>query len=139
VSQENLETAKNLTRLFNEGEPDAFYECIAEDVYGEDLNAPPDVSGVFEGRGALRKYIAGWDDVFDDFVAEVDEYIAEGDYVVSVLRWIGTAKGSGARVEWRGADAYRFQDGIVVWWTSGYPDKQTALDAVRQRAASAVE
>src|SRR4051794_24430616 len=115
------------------------FQGIAEDVYGEDLNAPPDVSGVFEGRGALRKYMAGWTDVFDDFVAEVDEYIADGDYVITVVRWIGTAKESGARVEWRGADAYRFEDGIMVWWTSGYPDKQAALDAIRRHVASAVE
>ena len=72
-------------------------------------------------------------EIFDDFTREVDEYVEIGDWVITVGRWVGTARGSGARVEEAGANAARFRNGKVVEWITSFPDKETAIEAVRAR------
>jgi ketosteroid isomerase-like protein len=133
VSHENVELAKRLYAVLLRGELDALSEHMTEDVVGMDLNAPLDEPSVFHGRRALHDYLTRWTEIFEEFRPEVDEWIDAGDYVVAAVRWIGTAKGSGAEVEGKGADAHHFRDGKIDWWASGYPDKEAALRGVEER------
>ena len=54
-------------------------------------------------------------------------------WVISVGRWIGRGKESGAEVKGRAASAFRFRDGKVVEYVLGFPSKEAAVEFVRLR------
>jgi ketosteroid isomerase-like protein len=60
----------------------------------------------------------------------VDEYVATGDWVIAVGRWVGRGKASGVPVEARGANAARWRDGKIVEYLLGFESKEAALKAV---------
>jgi hypothetical protein len=62
-------------------------------------------------------------DAFDEFLAEVEEYVQIGDHVLCVTHWEGRGKDSGVTVDVRQIDAYACRDGKIVWATLGYPAK----------------
>ena len=133
MSGENVEAAKRLRELWLTGGFDAVRDLIAEDVLVTDVRAAPDAPRVVRGRDAMEAAFAGYDEVFDDFVREVDEYVEAGDWVIVVGRWVGTAKLSGARVEDRSVNAACVRGGKLVEWILSLPDKEAALEAVRRR------
>ena len=57
-----------------------------------------------------------WRESFDEFRAEISEYIDAGDHVVCVTRWTGRGKASGAVVD--------------VAQVEGFADRQKALEAI---------
>ena len=71
-----------------------------------------------------------WRESFDEFRAEISEYIDAGDHVVCVTRWTGTGKASDAAVDVSQVDVYELRDGQIVRATLAYPDKATALEAL---------
>ena len=68
--------------------------------------------------------------MLDDLHREVEEWIDAGDWVISVGRWKGRGKASGAEVEGYSANAGRFRDGKLVEWIGNFPTKEAALAAV---------
>jgi ketosteroid isomerase-like protein len=132
MSAENVELAKRAS----EGDLETLLDLVADDVTVTDAHAPVDAPTVYRGRQGLLAAYERFVDIFDDFTREVDEYVEVGDWVITVGRWVGTAKGSGARAEEPGANAARFRDGRVVEWIVSFPDKATAMEAVRARQRS---
>jgi ketosteroid isomerase-like protein len=82
MSQENVEIVRRGNAAFNDGEVDAFLEVIAPDAELQDLANPPDRSGVVNGRAAIHQAWTLWTAAFDEFRADVDEYIDKGDVVI---------------------------------------------------------
>jgi SnoaL-like domain len=90
----------------------------------------PDEPSVFYGREAGLSHWAALVEVFDHLHWEVDQWLDVGDWVITVGRWKGRGKASGAEVERRTANAERWRDGTLVEMLLGLGSKAKALDAV---------
>jgi ketosteroid isomerase-like protein len=131
MSQENLELAKRLHAMALAGDIDM--TLIADDLVVTEIHGPLDAPGVFHGREAALRRWAATVEVFDDFHQEVDEWLDVGDWVITVGRWKGRGKVSGAEVAGRAANAERWRDGKLVELLIGFGSKAKALEAVGPR------
>jgi ketosteroid isomerase-like protein len=131
VSRENVEIVRRGFDAFNRGadfdrwvsefvDPEIEYHTSVED---------PDAA-IHRGHEGYRRYVEQWQESFDDFHADVEEYIAVGDdRVFTWVRWTGLGRGSGVRADWHLAMIYTLRNGKVVRGDE-YFDRAEALKAV---------
>ena len=130
MSQENVEIVRRGTGLLNAGEWEAAFALYHADAEYRDLQHAPDMPEAFYGHAGLRGVAAMWTEVYDEFGAEVYEYIDAHPWVVCDTRWYGKSKDSDVPVDVRVADAYEVRDRKIVRAIMSYPDVETALKAV---------
>ena|SRR5437763_8267019 len=128
---ENLDVVRRANELFTAGDWDAALELVHPSVAFRDLQTAPDIPEVLHGRDSVLLALAHWIDAYDEFGAEVYEYIDADPWVVCDTRWHGKGKGSEVLVDVHQADTCKVEDGKIVEWIVGYPDVATALKAVR--------
>ena len=133
MSQGNLELAKRLHAMLLAGDIDGALARMRDDLVLTEIHGPVDAPSVFHGREAALSHWAATVEVFDDFHWEVDEWLDVGDWVITVGRWKGRGKASGAEVEGRAANAERWRDGKLVEMLLGLGSKAKALEAVGLR------
>src|SRR4051794_31990116 len=133
MSRENVEVVRRGNAAFNGGDYEAAAESWHPDVEFRDRAHAADASETLKGAQALLSLLSEWRESFDDFRAEISEYIEAGDHVVCVTRWTGRGKASDAGVDVSQVDVYELREGKIVRATLAYPDKTTALDAVGLR------
>jgi ketosteroid isomerase-like protein len=133
MSQENLELAKRLHGMVLADDIDGVLALTAEDFVATETHGALDEPSVFYGREAGLTHWAALVEVFDDLHWEVDEWLDVGDWVITVGRWKGRGKASGAEVEGRTANAERWRDGKLVEMRLGLGSKAKALEAVGLR------
>jgi ketosteroid isomerase-like protein len=100
------------------------------DIELRDLQHPPDSPELMRGSEAVMAYLEQWEQAFDEFTAEIEEYIDAGDRVITMTHWRAIGKDSGLAVDLRVADVFEFADGKVVRATMSYADKHAALKAL---------
>jgi ketosteroid isomerase-like protein len=118
---------------FNRGDYEAFAESLHPEVEFRDHAHAADAPETLKGAPALLSLLSEWRESFDDFRAEISEYMEAGDHVVCVTRWTGRGKASDAAVDVAQVDVYELREGKIVRATLAYPDKTTALEAVGLR------
>jgi ketosteroid isomerase-like protein len=133
VSDANVELLRRLNALANGGDWDAAIEAFHPDVEWVDLSHAPDTPELVHGRKAIRALWSDWNEVFDEFGVEVYDYVDADPWVICDVRWHGRGRGGDIVVDVRQADAYEVRDGKVIRAVLAYPDKATALEAVRAR------
>jgi ketosteroid isomerase-like protein len=131
MSRENVEIVRRGTALLNAGNWDAAFALYHPQAEYRDLQHGPDMPEVFYGDAGLRAVAAMWMEVYDEFGAEVYEYIDVHPWVVCDTRWHGTSKDSEVPVDVRVADAYEIENGLIVRAIMSYTDVAAALDALR--------
>lgn len=98
------------------------YEVLAE-THATDYVAhnPPGADGNLEGREALKAYFKDVKKAFPDLTAEVEQVVAEDDYVTARVTYTGTHEGTfmdipatGETATIEGMVMNRFEDGKVV-------------------------
>jgi len=129
VSQENVEILRRSNEALRRGDIEGVLRDFAPHVEWRDLQHPPDTPELVHGVASLREILHEWLGAFDDFKAEVEEFIDTGDCVVTVTRWHGRGRESGLPVDTFTAEVYEFADGKVIRATAGYPDRAAALEA----------
>jgi ketosteroid isomerase-like protein len=130
VSRENVEIVRQLNMLFNAGEIDTAMDRVHPDVQFRDLQNAPDLPETVRGRDSMRRVVAQWASVYEDYRADVVEYLDADPWVLVDVRWHGKGKGSGLQVDHRTVDACKVQDGKLVEYVVGYRDVAAALKAV---------
>src|SRR4051812_32098220 len=130
MSQENVEIVRRGNDAFNRGDFERFAECLHPDIEFRDLAHAADAEETLRGAQALPSLMSEWRESFDEFRAEISEYIDAGYHVVCVTRWTGRGKASGAVVDVAQVDVYELREGKIIRATLAYPDKRTALEAV---------
>jgi len=130
MSQRNVQILRQCAALLNVGDWDALLELYDPAVELRDLRHPPDMPEVVHGRRAIRLVVTRWSVPYDEFGAEVFEYIDADPWVICDTRWHVKAKGSDVPSEARVADAYEVKDGKIVRAIVGYPDVAKALKAL---------
>ena len=130
MSEQNVELVRRMNQAFNNRDVEAMLEMCADDVQIEDLHPAPDMPPVAHGKHEVLRLIAGWVDAFDEFGAEIAEFIDVDDrHVAVVVRYRGTQRDTGVVVDMRGVDLWEFDDGKLIRGTVGYPDRDAALAA----------
>src|SRR5205809_7888296 len=125
MSQENVEIARRAwAASARPGDEAVFRE------YGAEVDVC-DGFCVGEGRGldGVREHFGEWVSTFDEWGAEVEEWIDAGDDVIAVLRSRGRGKRSGIPVEERQSHVWTLRDG-KLWRLRIYASKGEALKAV---------
>ena len=130
MSQENVEIVRRLNAAFNRRDRETMFATYHPDVEWCDLQHAPDAPERLHGVSAVKAYLDQWYEAFDDFTAEIEEYIDAGASVVAMTRWRAEGKESGVALDQRTADVFEFADGKVVRVTMGYSNKADALKAV---------
>ena len=130
MSQENVEIVRRGNAAFNSGDYVAFAESLHPDIEFGDRAHAADAPATLRGAQALLSLLSEWRESFDDFRAEIQEYIEAGDHVVCVTRWTGRGKASDAVVDISQVDVYELREGKIVRAMLAYPDRATALEAV---------
>ena len=133
MSQENIEIVRRGNAAFNRGDVDVFLEMLAPDAEFRDLANAPDQAPVVKGRAAIHEVWTLWLSAFDEFSADVDEYIDRGDAVICAVHWLGQGKGSGMSIDTHQFDVYELREGRIVRATLGFQSKAEALAAVELR------
>src|SRR5712671_3642575 len=113
MSQEKVDVMRRANALFNGRDWAALIELYHPEVELRDLQHAPDMPEVLRGPRALDLVVATWRDVYDDFGAEVYEYIDADPWVICDTRWHGKVKGSDVPIALRVADAYEINDGKI--------------------------
>jgi ketosteroid isomerase-like protein len=128
MSEENVEIVKRTFELFNQGEDDQMVdECYDPQAVYYSREDEPD-TGVYRGRQAIRENFRRWREMFEDFRAEVDEYIDAGELVVTPGWLCGRGRDSGAEVREPYSWVARLRDGKIVE-VREYRTKDEALEA----------
>ena len=135
MSQKNVAILSRCAELLNVGDWDALFELYHADVEVEfrDVRPPPDIPEVLRGRDGLRRVVAHWTAPYDEFGAEVREYIDADPWVVCDTHWYAKSKGSDRATKVRFADAYEVKTGKIRRAIIGYRDVAGALDEVDGR------
>ena len=133
MSQENVEIVRRGNAALNNGDADAFLEMLAPDAELQDLENPPDQSGVVKGRAAIHEAWTLWTAAFDEFRADIGEYIDKGDVVICATHWHGQGKGSGIVVDTHQFDVYELREGRIVRMTLALRSMAEALEAAGLR------
>jgi ketosteroid isomerase-like protein len=130
MSQENVEIVRRANTLANAGERESVLALLDPHAEWCDLAHAPDTPDVVRGIDAIRSIWQQWTIAFDEFGADVYEYIDAHPWVVCDVRWHGKGRGSGLSIDLRQADAYELQHGKIVRVVLAYPDVAAALKAV---------
>jgi SnoaL-like polyketide cyclase len=99
MSQENVEVVRRANALTNAGDWDALAELCHPDIETRNLQSPLDMPEVVQGREDQRGVATGFLEVYDEFGAQVYEYIDAHPWVICDVRWHGKGKGSDVPIE----------------------------------------
>jgi ketosteroid isomerase-like protein len=132
MSQENVETIREMFAIFNErgvqAAVDAFGHLLAPDFRLEETAELPD-PGAYAGREAFIANLAKLEEAFDEVRMEPLEVHDLGDKIVAVVSIRARGRGSGAPVETTFAQLWSLRDGKAVSLRD-FPTKDKALEAV---------
>lgn len=124
TEQTNTQRVQKLYDSFAKGDFEAIGDIMDSDV---ELHEPKGIAG----GGTHHGFDEIVEDVFsrlgtewEDVSVVPERYVADGDTVVALLTWSGTASKTGESVEYPNAHVFDFEDGKIVEWRS-YAD--TAL------------
>ena len=136
MASKNVELLRRCAELLNVGDWDALFELYHHDVDVEfrDVTPPPEIPEVLHGREAVRRIVAHWTAPYDEFGAEVHQYIDADPWVICDTRWYRMGNAGEPPVEVRFADTYEVEAGKIRRAVIGYRDVATALEAVREAA-----
>lgn len=132
MSRRNVELLSRCAELLNVGDWDALFEMYAADVQVEfrDLWPIPDTPEVLRGREAFRRVVAHWSEPYDEFGAEVYEYIDADPWVICDTRWHRKGKGAEVSVDVHFSDAYEIKHGKINRAILGCASVAAALEAI---------
>jgi ketosteroid isomerase-like protein len=127
----NVKALEPVYAEWGEGRFDKWFDVFADDYeWGFSSDFPegsvaPDPA-VSEGMSArLHAWLSAW----EDWRCPAQQYIALGDQVLVLARYVGVAKGSGAPVDQEGAHLWTMREGKAVR-LEVFPDRRAALAAI---------
>jgi ketosteroid isomerase-like protein len=129
MSEENVEMARRAYEAFNRGDYEGSVASFAPDFEFISSGAIPGVEGVYRGPEEYRRQVVErFGDEFDDFGADVHEFIDAGDQVLTSLTFRGRGKQSGVESRWNTWHLWTVRNGRIVHG-QGFTSRDEALEA----------
>jgi uncharacterized protein len=134
VTRENVEILKEAYEALNRGEIEGALGVLEPDAEWHEHSDLPE-AGVYRSRDAIRTFLLGYLESWEEFHQETEELIDSGDRVAVFLRTAVKGKGSGIEVEGCYAHLWTMRGGRGVR-VDAYADPSGAREALRQAEAT---
>jgi ketosteroid isomerase-like protein len=114
MSHDNIALVRNLYEAFNRGDVPTVLAGFADDIEWNEAEGMP-YGGQYHGPQAVAENVFGpiTNDV-EDFAVTPEEILADGDRVVALVNYTGTAKESGNKLAMPAAHVWTVTDGKVA-------------------------
>jgi ketosteroid isomerase-like protein len=129
MSQENLETVKEFTKVFEAGDRNTWRDYFDPEVIWDTSASAMPSAGIHHGHQGIEQFFRDWLGTWSDHRIETREYIDAGDSVIVVFHQSGTGRGSGVRAERDFFGVYDLRDSKVVRYRQ-YESREEAVEAV---------
>ena len=114
MSDDNIAFVRGLYEAFGRGDVDAVLGGFDENIEWNEAEGMP-YGGQYHGPQAVAENVFGpITNDFDNFTVTPDEILADGERVVSLVTYTGTAKESGNALEMKAAHAWTVRDGKAM-------------------------
>jgi ketosteroid isomerase-like protein len=114
MSQDNIALVRGLYEAFGRGDVPTVLAGFADDIEWNEAEGMP-YGGQYHGPNAVAENVfAPITDDFNDFAVTPEELFADGDTVVTIARYTGTAKESGKALDLQAAHAWNVRDGKIA-------------------------
>ena len=128
MSQENVETVKTFTSLFEAGDRTSWRDYFDPDVIWDTSASAMPSAGIYHGHEGVERFFRDWLGTWSDHRIETREFIDAGDSVIVVFHQSGIGRGSGVRTERDFFGVYDLEDSKVVRYRQ-YESRKDALEA----------
>lgn len=130
MSPKNVQILTRCAELLNVGDWDALFELYHPEVIVEfrEVQPLPDIPDMLRGRDGIRRIVEHWTAPYDEFGAEIYQYIDADPWVICDTRWYRKGELSDVTLGVRFADAYEVENGKIRRAIIGYPDVASAVD-----------
>jgi ketosteroid isomerase-like protein len=130
MSEENIDLVRRMQEAFLGADPESALAYLAPDVV-YDARERPD-GKVWHGRDGVRRAMLEWGEVWEEWEIGTDGYLEAGsDKVLILWHERGRGRGSGVRMEQRGANLVTVCEGRIVHLRL-YVNREAALEAAAQ-------
>ena len=127
MSQENVETMREIVEAFNERDGRRFDAFLTEDAEIVPVRAALEGT-VYSGPNAATQYCTAVDQSWDDLRWEVEEIRDGGEWVLALGRIRGKGHDTGAAIDSRAGWMAHFRSGDIAKFQT-YADRAEALEA----------
>ena len=128
MSEQNVETVKEFTRIFEQGDRETWREYFDPEVVWDTSASTWPSAGVLHGHAGVEQFFRDWLGTWRNFEVETSEYLDAGDSVVVVFRQQGTGRGSGIPMERDFFAIYELRESKVVRYRM-FDSREEALEA----------
>jgi ketosteroid isomerase-like protein len=128
MSRENVETVKEFSRLFEEGDREKWRAYFEPDVVWDTSASDWPTAGVLHGHEGVEQFFRDWLGTWTDYEVEFHEFLDAGDSVVVVFRQSGTGRESGIHTDREFFAIYDLERSKVVRYRM-YDSRAEALEA----------
>jgi ketosteroid isomerase-like protein len=137
MSQENVDIVQRVLDASDRRDAAAVFAAYDPDIEWDASEAMvagvPWMSGIFRGHDALRAWLCEWVTAWEVTEYNHEGLIDAGDHFVHFLRFRARGRKSGIELESAPyAQVWTLRDGKIVRMKL-YPDRATALEAVKRR------
>ena len=128
MAAEDLKTVTGSYDALNEGDVEGALAALADDAVWHESDALPG-GGVYEGREAIRSFLADFLGSWERFHQTVEETEVSGDRIAVMIHLEAKGRGSAAEVDARYAHVWTIEGGLGVR-VDAYYDRAEALSAI---------
>jgi ketosteroid isomerase-like protein len=128
----NIETARRGFEAYNAGDTETVMSMLHPEI---EVHSVMGVSGTFHRHEGFREWSGTWEEVWEEFVSEVEEIVPVGERHVIVKAFQRARGRDGIEVTQRPAFAYEVDDGDLCTRMGLYFTFEEALAAVREWGA----
>jgi len=127
VSEAVIETLRAGYAAFNRGDWDALFEIGPRDFELETTDRVTN-PGTYRGRENARRFLEDLFEPFEEVVAEPEQFLENGDFILVLVRVRSRPSGSSGVVDNRIAHLWTVQDGALVRMQI-FAERSEALEA----------
>jgi uncharacterized protein len=134
MGEQSVEVVKGIYEAFGRGDVPAVLGAMAGDIEWNEAEGMPH-GGTYRSPEAVAQNVFGplIDDV-PDFAVRPEEIIASGDTVVTVVRYTGTGKATGKKLDLPVVHVWEVRDGKVARFRQ-FADTAKFLEVVPAQAS----
>ena len=129
VDQANLALVQKFYGAIFKGDWGGVEQCVSEDIVVYEAQGLP-YGGEYHGIQALQELFAQVVSYWDDLNIEIKGVTAGDGYVVGVLQFSGSSKGTGQKISMPIAEISEFQNGRIASIKPVYWDTKTLSAAL---------
>jgi ketosteroid isomerase-like protein len=131
MSRETVEIVRTMCEAFARGDWQAGVAALHPEVEWDTttMGVWPEPE-VLHGRDSVLDFFRRFLGTWEEYHARFEDYADIGEHVVVSVHDGGRGRASGVEVERSFAQLWTVRDGVVVRFRA-YPDRQSALEAVR--------